>query len=111
MADFAYVYDVIRALGAEVYALTTDSEEHVREVSERHGLKFPVLYGMDGPKTAELLDAWYEERRNIIQPADFLLLPDRTIGAMSFASGPLGRFTAAEVLSQIQFLKQKAAGA
>ena len=98
-------------MGASVYALSTDSTEHARGTVKELGLTFPVLYGMDGPATAGLLGAYYEKRRNLIQPTNFVIAPDRTIATVSYASGPIGRIVAEDAIRFIKFLQKKAAEA
>ena len=71
-------------------------------------LTFPVLYGVDGPVTAETLGCWYEEKRNIVQPAAFILDPQRQLLSVTYSSGPIGRLRAEDALKIIGFYaKQK----
>lgn len=71
-------------------------------------LTFPVLYGVNGPATAETLGCWYEEKRNIIQPAAFILGPQRQLLSVTYSSGPIGRLRAEDALKIIGFYaKQK----
>ena len=99
----------IEALGISVYALSTDSLEEAKATVEKHNVTFPVIYGMDGPKTAELLGSYYEERRNIIQPTAFLLGPDKKIMTYTLTSGPVGRLSAEDVVRLVKFYRDKAA--
>ena len=110
MADYQDHLAELDALGASVYALTTDPADKVKETIAKNGTTFPILYEMDGPKTAEVLGAYYEERRNIIQPANFILDPDHKIVNLSYASGPVGRITATDALSHIKFVIKQATG-
>lgn len=111
MADFQKHRADIEALNTSVYALSTDPLDQAAITVEQHGLDFPVIYGVDGPKTAELLGAWYEARRNIVQPANFILNPKREIVQLSMAMGPIGRFTTEDVLRNLKFMQEKAAEA
>ncbi len=110
MADYQAHLAELDALGASVYALTTDPADKVKETIAKNGITYPILYEMDGPKTAEVLGAYYEERRNIIQPTNFILDPDHKIVNLSYASGPVGRITASDAILHIEFVKKKAAG-
>ena len=76
---------------------------------EKHNVTFPVIYGMDGPKTAELLGSFYEERRNIIQPTAFLLNPGKKIMNYTLTSGPVGRLSAEDVVRVVKFNRDQAA--
>lgn len=98
------------ALDISVYALSTDPLDKATATVEKHDLQFPVLYGMDGPKTAELLGAFYEERRNIIQPINFILGPDRKIVSVTTSTGPVGRLTSEDVTRVVSFYQKQAAG-
>jgi len=74
-----------------------DSEEDTLEVAAP--LSFPVAFGMtraDG----DLVGAWWEERRNHIQPSEFILRGNRVV-ASTYSSSPVGRMDPAETLSLI----------
>jgi peroxiredoxin len=71
-------------------------------------LSFPILYGVDGPTTADILGCWYEEKRNIVQPAAFIVDPQRKLLSVTYSSGPIGRLRAQDALGVIGFYsKQK----
>jgi len=89
---------------------TVDSEEKTLEVAEP--LSFPVAYGMtraDG----DSIGAWWEDRRDHIQPSEFILKGDRVM-ASTYSNSPVGRMDPAETLVLLQFLdsmaKKKAEG-
>ena len=100
----------LEELNMAIFALSTDSREEAQATVEKHGLKFPVLYGMDGPKTAETSGSYYEERRNIIQPTGFIVSPDRKIMSVTTSSGPVGRLSAQDVILIVGSYKKQAAG-
>ncbi len=67
-----------------------------------------MLYGVDGPKTAEILGCWYEEKRNILQPAAFIIGPQQKLLNVTYSSGPIGRLRAQDALGLVGFYaKQK----
>lgn len=70
---------------------------------EKLALTFPVFHGVDGPAMAETLGCWYEEKRNIVQPAAFIIDPQRNLMNVTYSSGPVGRLTAADALRIIGF--------
>ncbi len=93
-----------------MYTLSTDSREEAQATVDKHGVKFPVLYGMDGPKTAETLGSYYEEKRNIIQPTCFIVTPEKKIMSVTTTSGAVGRLSAQDVILMVGHYKKQAAG-
>jgi hypothetical protein len=55
---------------------------------------------------ADLLGAWWEERRNHIQPAEFVVTQRGRILASTYSSSPIGRMDPAETLTLMQFLSR-----
>lgn len=91
-----------------IYGLSTDPLEKAQGTSEKLKLTFPLLYGVDGPAVAETLGCWYEEKRNIVQPAAFIIDPERKLLNVTYSSGPIGRLRAQDALGLIGFYaKQK----
>ena len=87
-----------------------DSQEKTAEVAQP--LSFPVAYGMtraDG----DAIGAWWEERRDHIQPSEFVLRGGRVL-ASTYSNSPVGRMDPAETLTLLQFIdnmaKQKSKG-
>ena len=79
---------------------TVDSEEKTLEVAK--DLSFPVAYGMTRAN-GDSLGAWWEERRDHIQPSEFILRGNRVI-ASTYSNSPVGRMDPAETLTLIQFI-------
>jgi peroxiredoxin len=105
LAAFGKIYKDIQAAGAEVVVASADPLEKAKEVAAE--LPFPVAYGV----TRELADnigAWWEERRGIVQPAEFIAGRDGKVIASSYSSGPLGRIDAADVVKLINFYEAQA---
>ena len=63
-------------------------------------MSFPVGYGVTR-EIANTLGSWWEDRRQIIQPSEFLLGPDNTVMASSYSDGPLGRMLADDVVGLV----------
>ena len=104
MLGFEQIKDDLAAEGISVYAASVDDPEHAGEVQTE--LSFPVAYGVTREQ-ADALGSWWEDRRNIIQPSEFVLGPDRTVLSATYSSGPIGRLDAADVLKLVQFLKSR----
>ena len=84
-------------------AVSTDPLDKAQGTVEKLKLTFPVLYGVDGPKTADTLGCWYEEKRNILQPAAFIIDPQRNLLNVTYSSGPIGRLRAQDALGLVGF--------
>ncbi len=83
-----------------IIAGTVDTEEQTLEVAAP--LSFPVAHGMtraDG----DAIGAWWEERRDHIQPSEFILRGNRVI-ASTYSNSPVGRMDPAETLSLITLI-------
>lgn len=69
-------------------------------------LSFPVAYGMTR-NDGNAIGAWWEERRDHIQPSEFILRGNRVM-ASTYSNSPVGRMDPAETLSLMQFLDNMA---
>ncbi len=107
MAGYRDKHEELRAEGISVIALSSDSLEKARETVEEDKLPYPVAYGLRVPEDADAIGAWWETKRRIIQPSEFLLGPDRTVLHATYSTGPIGRIPAGDALSLLQFLKAK----
>ena len=91
----------------EIVALSVDPMEKAMETIDKLKLEFPVAYGLEAPRDAETIGAFWDERRKIIQPASFILDSDHKVVDACYSIGPIGRITAADALSHIQFFKKR----
>lgn len=87
-------------LDAKVIAASVDTVDKAGEVAAE--VSFPVGYGVTR-EMADKLGAWWEDRRNIIQPSEFVLGADGKVLASSYSDGPIGRIDAADVVKWINF--------
>jgi len=92
------------ALGAKIVATSVDPIDKARDVAGE--VSFPIGYGVSRD-IANSLGAFWESRRNIIQPAEFLLGADNKIIASSYSDGPLGRMDGADVAKLIRFYESR----
>ena len=58
---------------------------------------------------ADQLGSWWEERRSIIQPSEFLVAADGKVRSATYSSGPIGRVDAADVIRLVRFYDKQAA--
>ena len=68
-----------------------------------------MAYGLEAPRDADKIGAFWDERRKIIHATDFVLDSDKKVVDASYSIGPIGRITAADALSHIQFFKKRKA--
>ena len=105
MAGFAKLYPELQSLGTGVLAASVDPLDKAQEVAR--GLPFPVAYGVTRVQ-ADAIGAWWEERRSIVQPAEFLLDAGGKVVSSTYSSGPIGRVDPADVVKHIQFRDRQA---
>lgn len=105
MAGFAKLYPELQALGAKAVAASVDPIDKAKEVAAE--LPFPVAYGVTRAQ-ADAIDAWWEDRRSIIQPSEFLLDASGKVLSSTYSSGPIGRVDAADVIRNINFREKQA---
>jgi peroxiredoxin len=106
LVGFSAIKGELDALGAKVLAASVDPIDKAREVASE--VSFLVGYGVNHD-IADMLGAWWEDRRNIIQPAEFIVGSDNKIIASSYSDGPLGRIDGADVVKLIKFYESRKA--
>jgi len=105
LVGFEKLKDELDALGAKVFAASVDPIEKAREVAAE--VSFPVGYGVSR-EIADKLGSWWEDRRSIIQPSEFVLSAEGKVLASSYSDGPIGRIDAADVIKMINFREAQA---
>jgi peroxiredoxin len=104
LVGFNAVKGELDALGAKVVAASVDPIDKAREVAGE--VSFPIGYGVTRD-IANTLGAWWDDRRNIIQPAEFVIGTNNKIIVSSYSDGPLGRIEGADVVSLIRFYEAR----
>ena len=87
-------------LGVTVVAASIDDLEKAKEIADANN--FPIGYGVT-KDIADTLGSWWEERRQIIQPSEFIINAEGKVMASSYSDGPLGRIDAGDVIKMINF--------
>lgn len=101
MAEWEEKKAELEALGCAIYVASVDAQDQAKEVIEEVGLTYSFAYGVTREQS-ELFGAWWSEDRNgYIQPSEFLLGHGGVVLGSMYASGPVGRMGADEVLRQI----------
>ena len=88
-------------MGASIFAGTNDTQEQTLEVAKDLG--FPIAFGMT-QNDAQTIGAWWETRRNHIQPSEFILTQTGRVLSSNYSSSPVGRMDPAETLTLMSFL-------
>ena len=104
MVGFEQHKQELDALGAKIVAASVDPIDKAREVAAE--VSFPVGYGITRD-IADKIGAWWEDRRNIVQPSEFIVGADGKVVTSSYSSGPLGRIDAADVVKLIKFYESR----
>jgi peroxiredoxin len=104
LVGFEKLKDELEALGARMVAASVDPIDKAREVAA--DVSFPVGYGVTRA-IADTLGAWWEDRRSIIQPSEFIVGADGKVVVSSYSDGPLGRIDAADAVRLIRFYESR----
>jgi peroxiredoxin len=96
--------EAFKELGVSIIAGTVDSEEQTLEVAKDLG--FPVAYGMTR-EMGDKIGAWWEERRDHIQPSEFMLRQDGRVMGSTYSNVPIGRMDPEEALNLMRFLASR----
>lgn len=100
MVGFAEHKAELDKLGVSVVAASIDPIDKAKEVADE--VNFPVGFEVTRD-IADKLGSWWEDRRQIIQPSEFILGPDNKVVASSYADGPLGRMQGEDVVKLVNF--------
>jgi len=84
-----------------MFAASVDPIDKAKLVADE--IAMPVGYGVTRD-IAEKLGSWWEDRRQIIQPSEFILGPGNKVLASSYSDGPVARMLAPDALSLIKII-------
>lgn len=106
MDGFNEQLDALKDANAAVVASSVDDIENAKKIAE--GKNFPIGYGVTRD-IADTLGSWWEDRRQIIQPSEFIVNAETgKVVASSYSDGPLGRLDAKDVVKLVTFYEQMA---
>ncbi|HUY07065.1 MAG TPA: redoxin domain-containing protein [Acidimicrobiales bacterium] len=88
--------------GIGVTAFSTDDETHAKEMVERHGITFPIGFGIDVEDSSQLLRSYVNDAHRSLESSNFLLSPDGTIELAVYSSGPIGRLVPDDVIDIVR---------
>lgn len=106
MAGFEQHRKELDGLGVKVVAASVDPIDKAKLVADE--VSFAIGYGVTRAM-ADRLGSWWEERRSIIQPSEFLVAADGKVRAATYSSGPIGRIHPADVVRLVNFYDKQAA--
>ena len=105
MAAFEKARPDLEALGIKVVAASVDPVDKAKEVAA--DLSFPVGYGVTRAM-ADRLGSWWEDRRGIIQPSEFIVDAAGKVRTSTYSSGPIGRMDPVDVIRLVNFYDKQA---
>lgn len=100
MVGYSELKDEFDKIGVKVVAASVDPIDKAQEVADE--VNFPVGHGVTRD-IADTLGSWWEDRRQIIQPSEFVVGADGNVVASSYSDGPLGRIDAGDVVKMVNF--------
>lgn len=109
MADFESHIEEFKRENVDVVALSVDPLDKAKETVDKLKLTFPVAYGLEVPRDADKIGAFWDGGRKFIHATNFVLDSDKKVVDASYSTGPIGRILAADALSHIQFFKRRKA--
>ena len=107
MDGFQELWPEFEARGISILAGSVDDEGNARKIAD--GKSFPFAYGMTR-EHADRIGAWWEDRRGIVQPSEFILDGENRVEVSSYSDGPLGRMDAADALRLIDLYESRKKG-
>jgi peroxiredoxin len=108
MAEFEEQLQALTALDATVVAASVDTGEDSKKIAGT--VSFQVAEGVTRDM-ANALGSWWEDRRSIIQPSEFVV--DTATGEVltsTYSSGPVGRIAAQAAVGVIGFYEKQRTG-
>lgn len=105
MAAFEKAKPDLEALGIKVVAASVDPLDKAKEVAA--DLSYPIGYGVTRAM-ADRLGSWWEDRRSIIQPSEFIVDAAGKVRTSTYSSGPIGRMDPADVIRLVNFYDKQA---
>jgi peroxiredoxin len=92
-------------VGAQIVALSADTEPDTAGLIEEHDLTFPVGYGADARHLAEPTGAFVNDDPPYVQSTGFVLDADGRVIVSVYSSGSIGRLVPDDVIGLIRHLR------
>ena len=91
-------------MGISILAASVDPLDKAAEVQQ--DVSYPIAFGVT-KKQADSIGAWWEDRRAIIQPSEFVLNGNGKVLSATYSTGPVGRVDAGDALKLVKFLESQ----
>jgi peroxiredoxin len=105
LADFQGSYQELKSEQITFVAASVDPIEDARKMIDRHGITFPVGYGLIAEEISRITGAYYDKEEKYLHATGFLLRPDKTILIACYSSGAIGRLVPKDVLQLTRYFK------
>ena len=108
MAEYEEQLQALSALDATVVAASVDVGENSKKIADT--VSFQVAEGVTRD-AANALGSWWEDRRSIIQPSEFIIdTASGNVLTSTYSSGPVGRIAASAAVGMIGFYEKQRTG-
>lgn len=108
MVDFAVHAGPLKELGVRIAAASVDPIDNVRRLKEGLRVGFPMYAEVDAATVSEATGAHlHTGEKTYLHATGFLVDPDGTVITAVYSTGPIGRFTASEILRKVRFEMDK----
>lgn len=110
MVDFDTNARLLEGLGVKVVAASVDSVEKTAALGDGLRVGYVQMVGeIDGPAVAESTGANLQTGdRTFLHATGFVTNPEGKVVQSVYSSGPIGRFTANDVLKWVSFVQAQA---
>ncbi len=100
MGGFSEQFSELQKFNARIIAASTDDIENSKAIAA--DLPFPVAHGVTREQ-ADTLGSWWEDRRGLIQPSNFVLNHEGKVLSATYSSGSIGRVEAVDAVRFLTF--------
>jgi alkyl hydroperoxide reductase subunit AhpC len=109
LVDFAVHGGPLKELGVRVAAASVDPIDNVRSLKEGLRVGFPMFAEVDAAAVSAATGAhMHTGEKTYLHATAFLVDPEGTVINAVYSTGPIGRFTASEILRKVRFEMDKA---
>lgn len=87
-----------------VVALSADNIEEARKMQKEFRVTYDLGYDLNVREFVEKTGAYFHADKGFAQPTGFIVRPDGSVACTVYASGAIGRYFAADVIGQLEYL-------